>query len=120
MKLVDGGVLNNLPVDLLKQLGAQVSFAVNVAPRFNGGTSDPPPSLARLPVFAFDVYLTVLLMTTTMTQRSLQQRPPDLLLEPEIPVSIGLFSGFTHPQEVITLGEQAAVGMLERIKKLLQ
>jgi NTE family protein len=119
MKLVDGGVLNNLPVDLLAPLGAQVSLAVNVAPRFNGGTGDPPPSLARLPAFAFDVYLTVLLMTTTMTRRSLERRPPDLLLEPEIPVSIGLFSGFTHPEEVIALGEQAAEAALPKIKRLI-
>ena len=119
MHLVDGGVLNNLPVDLLTTLGANVSLAINVSPSFEGATSDPPPSLARLPLFAFDVYLTILLMTRMLTIRRLQQQQPDLLVEPELPVSIGLFSGFTHPKEVIAAGEHAAQASLEHIKRLL-
>jgi NTE family protein len=120
MHLVDGGVLNNLPVDLLKRLGAEVTLAVNVSPSFNGNASDPPPSLARLPNFAFDVYLTLLLMTRTLTLTRLQDQPPDLLIEPTIPTSVGLFSGFTHPEQIIAMGEQAAEAALTEIHKLLE
>lgn len=120
MYLVDGGVLNNLPVDLLKPMGANRTLAVNVSPPFNGAASDPPPSVARLPNFAFDIYLTVLLMTRTLTERRLEQRPPDLLIEPAIPLTYGLFSGFTAPQEVIALGEAAAEASLKQIIKLIE
>jgi NTE family protein len=120
LRLVDGGVLNNLPVDLLKALGANATLAVNVSPHFGGYTSDRPPSLARLPEFTFDIYLTLLLMTRTMTMDRLRHKPPDLLVEPEIPLSIGLFSGFTHPEDVIAIGEHAAEGALEQIRKLIE
>jgi NTE family protein len=119
MHLVDGGVLNNLPVDLLKAMGANLTLAVNVSPSFDGDPLDPPPNLAKLPNFAFDVYLTVLLMTRTLTLRRLQQQPPDLLIEPDIPLSYGLFSGFTQPGEVIALGEQAAEAALGKLLQLL-
>jgi NTE family protein len=120
MHLVDGGVLNNLPVDLLKSLGANSTLAVNVSPQFSGDASDPPPSISRLPEFTFDIYLTLLLMTRTMTMNRLRRQPPDLLIEPEIPLSIGLFSGFTHPEDVIIIGERAAEGALEQIRKLIE
>ncbi len=117
--LVDGGVLNNLPVDLLKPLGANRTVAVNVSPPFDGAVTNPPPSVAKLPNFAFDIYLTVLLMTRTLTQRRLEQRPPDLLIEPAIPLTYGLFSGFTQPYEVIEIGEKAAEQALPQIQGLL-
>ena len=59
-------------------------------------------------------------MTSTLTERRLVQRPPDLLIEPAIPLTYGLFSGFTAPQEVIALGEAAAEASLEKILRLLQ
>ncbi len=119
MRLVDGGVLNNLPVDLLKKLGADISLAVNVSPKFNGDASDPPPSLTRLPEFAFDIYLTLLLMTRTMTMNRLRRQPPNLLIEPEIPLSFGLFSGFTKPEDGIAYGEEAAEKALKKIQRLI-
>jgi NTE family protein len=119
MHLVDGGVLNNLPVDLLKRLGAEVTMAVNVSPSFHGKANIPSPSLARLPNFAFDVYLTVVLMTRTITQTRLKEQPPHILIEPDIPISFGLFSGFTHPHRVIEIGEQAAEAALPQINKQL-
>jgi NTE family protein len=118
--LVDGGVLNNLPVDLLKPMGANRTVGVNVSPTFNGAASDPPPSVARLPNFAFDIYLTILLMTRTLTERGLERKPPNLLIEPELPLSFGLFSGFTKPGEIIAIGEKSAEASLEEIQKLLE
>lgn len=120
MYLVDGGVLNNLPVDLLKPMGANRKLAINVSPSFDGDPEEPPSNLAKLPNFAFDVYLTVLLMTRTITMRRLRSCPPDLLIEPEIPLSYGLFSGFTKPREVIALGERAAETHLEEIQLMLE
>jgi NTE family protein len=117
--LVDGGVLNNLPVDLLKRLGANCTLAINVSPTFDGAASDPPPSVAKLPIFAFDIYLTILLMTRTLTERRLERRPPDLLIEPNIPLTYGLFSGFSQPGEVVSIGEKAAEASLDRIRNLL-
>jgi NTE family protein len=119
MYLIDGGVLNNMPVDLLKSLGANRTLAVNVSPPFDGATSAPPPTFARLPDLAYDIYLTVLLMTRALTERRIEHQPPDLVIEPDIPLSYGLFSGFTQPREVIAYGERAATEALENIRDLL-
>ncbi len=58
-------------------------------------------------------------MTRTITERRVERRPPDLMIEPEIPLTYGLFSGFTKPDEVVALGEQAAENALEDIRRLI-
>jgi hypothetical protein len=63
--------------------------------------------------------LTVLLMTRSLTERRLKLRPPDLLIEPEIPLTFGLFSGFTQPAELIAIGERAAENALGEIRALI-
>ncbi|TFH37583.1 MAG: patatin-like phospholipase family protein [Anaerolineales bacterium] len=120
MQLVDGGVLNNLPVDLLHNLGAEVTLAINVSPSFGGDESDPSYSPLRLPNFAMDVYRSVLLMTRILSMRRLQDQPPDVLIEPEFPISIGFFSGFTHVHEAIAVGERAAEAELGEIRRLVR
>lgn len=107
--LVDGGVLNNLPLDLVVQMGAKKILAVDVSPRYP--SADPggaPPTISRLPTMAQDVYRTVMLMLHAITETRIEHYPPDLLLAPEIPGDIGIFSGFPKAEEIIRAGELAA------------
>lgn len=116
-RLVDGGVLNNLPTDLPKKLGAEKVIGVNVSPA-PGGPGDPVPGLARLPLVAQDVARVVIIMTRALTQVNLREAPPDLLLSPPIPAEIGIFTGFPRAKEIIRLGEEAARNQLAEIRRL--
>jgi predicted acylesterase/phospholipase RssA len=64
--------------------------------------------IGRLPAMAQDVYRTVMLMLHAITETRIEHYPPDLLLAPEIPQDIGIFSGFPRAEEIIQAGESAA------------
>jgi NTE family protein len=119
--LVDGGVLNNLPLDLVDQMGAHKVVAVDVSPRYPDGKSgDCPPMIGHLPTVAQDVYRTVMLMLQAITEARIEHRPPDLLLTPDIPREVGIFSGFTHAEEIIQTGEMAAQKQVSELNRLLR
>lgn len=113
--LVDGGALNNLPVDLLTLLGQGPAVAVDVAPY-----SYPEDSLEEsdvLPEMAQIVYRTSLLMSHALTEANLAKSPPDLIVRPRIPTGIGVFDGFTRVQEIIAAGEQAADERSDEVRR---
>jgi NTE family protein len=119
--LVDGGVLNNLPLDLVEQMGAQKLVAVDVSPHYPEGQPDAaPPMVEHLPALAQDIYRTVMLMIHALTQARIEHRPPDVLLTPEIPWDIGIFSGFPRAGEIILAGERAAEHHLAEIERLVE
>ncbi len=122
-RLVDGGVLNNLPIDLVQGLGADVTVAVNaqfdpiepVTWTGSGGPHFPIP----VPEFFQDLYQAELIMISKLTQTHLAKNPPDLLLHPPIPSGISMFLGFTRAAEVIAAGERCAEQALPMIEELL-
>lgn len=121
--LVDGGVLNNLPNDLLHRLGATVSIAVNAQfdphdPETWTGAGRPHFPI-RVPNFFRDLYQSELIMISRITQAHLSQFPPDLVLHPAIPSGITMLVGFHRAAEVIAAGEQCAREALPQIEKLL-
>ena len=119
-KLVDGGVLNNLPVDLIRRLGARVAVAVDVAPKFDAPDhGDLFAMTEHMPSFLQDIYYTVMLMTRAMTRLRLQEQAPEVLIQPDLPVGVGLFTGFLRAKEIIACGEQAARRALPEIQVLL-
>jgi NTE family protein len=119
--LVDGGVLNNLPIDLAYHLGASVTIAVDVAAAIEDGQTDPGTGpLEHLPSLAQDVYQTVMLMAHAMTQIRLKERPPDVLIHPRIPAEVGIFTGFLQAEEIIAMGEAAGRKALPRIQDALE
>ncbi len=118
-RLVDGGVLNNLPTDLPKTLGTDVVIGVNVSPEPGAGEHiEPAVGLNRLPVLAQDLARVVIIMTRALTKAHLLEAPPDLLLSPPIPREIGLFTGFTRAEEIIHIGEETARRQLDAIQRL--
>ena len=120
-RLVDGGVLNNLPVDLLELLGANSLLAVDVG--FQLVREHPEkeiPILRSLPEVATEFYQVGVLMVAEMTQRNLESHPPDVLIRPELPAGAGILSGFMQPKEIIDKGEEAAMASIERIQELLR
>jgi NTE family protein len=118
-QLVDGGVLNNLPAELPRLLGADVVIAVNVTAALDAGELD---SQTDGSIFsrgiAKDLMRVALIVSRAMTEVRLKETPPDLLLCPLIPPEAGVFSGFTHAAEIIAAGENCVRENLTTIKKI--
>jgi NTE family protein len=123
-RLVDGGVLNNLPVDRVRELGADIVIAIDV--QFNPYTEKPwqdmperPHFPMPLPDFFLDFYRAELIMVAEITQAHLKLSPPDLLLYPPIPPDIDIFLGFPRIPEAIAAGEACARQAIPEILRLI-
>ena len=122
-RLVDGGVLNNVPADVARQLGAKVVIAVDVA--FDVCYSDEevppsPPGPILLPAILRDVWHAELIMIRALTETRLRQAQPEVIIHPPLPSDITFFTGFTHAEEIIAAGEKAAREALPQIYQAIQ
>lgn len=106
--LVDGGILDNVPVDVARKMGATRLIVVDVGTPL-GNTRDMTNPLAVL-----NQMLGVATLESTERQlRSLG--PQDLLIKPDL----GDFSSadFGHAAKAIAIGEQAAEAMLPALQR---
>jgi NTE family protein len=122
--LIDGGVLNNVPVSHMKSVGADFVIAVDVL-------SDPIPESSRvtgstknhfpvpLPDFFLDLYRALIIMSSQNTHMQMAANPPDILIHPDIPADVSMFLGFLQVREVIEAGEKSALQVLPQIEALL-
>lgn len=120
-RLVDGGVLNNLPVDHARALGGQVVIAVDAQfdpfhqkPWQEEAASFPAP----VPRFFLDFYRAELIMIAQITRWKLESVRPDLLLRPPVPLDITMLIGFHRAHEIIAAGEQVVEDHIEEILAL--
>ncbi|MBX3058627.1 MAG: patatin-like phospholipase family protein [Anaerolineae bacterium] len=114
MILVDGGVKNNTPFNVARQLGAAYVLAVDLtntdpyAPMWRYGRTGPLTKAAEL-VQRNELWwvlaATLDVITTQNMEKNLAETPPDLLLQPEIG-TIGLFD-FHRWQEGVSAGRTA-------------
>jgi NTE family protein len=120
--LADGGVLNNVPVDVAERLGATRVIAVQlstVAFDTLGLASAPSSRLARLTLAPRQFALAnraLDLMIAQATAMRLEQHPPALLLRPEVG-QIGLLD-MSRAEEGYRAGEQAALDASEELAAL--
>lgn len=96
--LVDGGLVRNLPLELARDMGADVVIAVDVA-----SDLEPADSLRSLIDVTGQV---VRIVTEDNTRRSLERVPPDLLLQPDLE-SYDL-GDFPRSDSIIARGAAAA------------
>lgn len=97
--LVDGGLLNNVPADVVRQMGAEVVVAVDVLPDFSHNQAGQPPKVLGLrplglPVAAREQIHLQMIMISAITRERLRQARPDLLLQPELSERLSLFVSF--------------------------
>ena len=105
---VDGGLTDPVPVDVARQLGADVVIAVDIS-RQPGDTVD------------FSSTLDVLLQTITIMGNSIakfQAAGADVVIQPDVHL-IGL-QGFGEKQVAISAGEKAAIQALPAINSKLE
>jgi NTE family protein len=122
-RLVDGGVLNNVPVNVALDLGATKTIAVDVLPSFSPEIQvDPeeflPVQIPFAPLYLNETYHVLMIMIAAITAHRLRQTPPDLLIRPVLPTNVSLLAGFHHSGEIIAAGEAAAEAALPAIREL--
>lgn len=103
MLLTDGGIVNGVPVDVAKALGARRVLAV----KLHGGSE---------PVMKIDSIFAILVQAIEIMQRSQSMAEPDVLLVPEV-CSIGMFD-FDKVDEGYAAGRKAVAGHEKEIRRL--
>lgn len=112
-KLVDGGVLNNLPVDVAREMGGDIVIAVNVMGGFGGMI---PNWMGQ---FTVDTQRALAIMFRRLYDIKMEQSPPDVLIDLNGRLSSGAVSGYTQAAETIAAGEAAAEAALPQIRQAI-
>jgi NTE family protein len=124
-QLLDGGVLDNVPVGVARNLGAEKVIAVDVLPNFrlNEPGQDPivpPLKTKKVPKAYRQLWHVELVMIAALTEFRLKESPPDVIIRPDLPVDMDLLLSFDRPQEAIECGVQAAEAALPQLRALLK
>ena len=107
--LVDGGVANNLPIDIAKAMGADHVIAVDI--------DLPAKSENELnSAFAITEQLTGFLVRQGVAQQLTLLEPGDVLLQPQAR-DIGTLA-FERIMEAVAIGEQTAIAQTEQLQQL--
>lgn len=120
--LVDGGVLNNLPIQPIRALGADIVIAVDVESQFSCQSAESntksgwPFSLTK---FLFDLQKAEFLMVSKLTQIHLKDNPADILIQPLIPDDINFIFGFPKGMSALEAGESAGEQAIPTILEYL-
>lgn len=119
MALVDGGLLNNLPVDVVHDAGAQVVLGVDVVSKlpqqFAGNTPQTPtedmrpPSMMETLLRAMDV--------RSYGLSDVRNQQVDVVIRPD--TSAFEFADFTQGARLADAGEAAAEEAIPRIRELI-
>ncbi|MBC7264142.1 MAG: patatin-like phospholipase family protein [Chloroflexi bacterium] len=123
--LIDGGVLNNLPADVVRRMGADVVIAVDVSARPQDWSQLARTEKRRLfpiqaPLIVETPLHTVGIMQQRITSQKLMEARPEVLLKPMLDNDVNLISGFTKVAECIAAGEGATISALPAIRRALR
>jgi NTE family protein len=106
--LVDGGLVDPVPVDVVRNMGADIVIAVNVMPETKA-KSDSEPGI-------FEVIMqTIYIVGSYVAKDSL--KGADIVVEPD--VARFKLSDFHKVDECVSAGEEAMDNAVFRIKRLL-
>src|SRR3972149_10299086 len=106
--LVDGGLLDNMPVDSAWAMGADFVVAVKVTPQPDDPGETPDGGSPHMPNFLETAWDALGIMCAARLTTKLQAATPDVLVHPRLSHDMGVFSSFTRAAEIIALGQEAA------------
>ncbi|MCK4396919.1 patatin-like phospholipase family protein [candidate division WOR-3 bacterium] len=129
--LVDGGLVNPLPVSIVKERGADIIIACNVIPKvkknaksinLKGKTWKFPPDFflrgkSGLPNMKKIFFQSLSIMENEILTANLQKARPTILIEPEIEFFNS--TAFHKAKEIITYGEKTMKNYIPSIKRML-
>jgi NTE family protein len=124
--LVDGGLLDNLPADVARQMGADIVIAVDVIA--GDGTFSAMIQTLRerryVPsglVSTFEVMLRSLdVMMKEINKHRLAEAAPEIVIRPDIPPEVSVLIGFSRAADAIAAGERATAAVLHEIEGQLK
>jgi NTE family protein len=111
--LVDGGLVNPVPVKTVREMGADFIIAVNVMPHIGDRTQRAKKS--KQPGMFQVMLQSIYIATYSLVKSSLERA--DIVIEPQL-TNIG-YGDFRHIRECISQGELAAQESIPKIKKQL-
>ncbi|MBN8901595.1 MAG: patatin-like phospholipase family protein [Rhodospirillales bacterium] len=115
--LIDGGLVNNIPADVLVREGCNFVIAVSVTAQmekaFGDITPDRPPR--RGPSVVQTILRSLLVQNHSLNAFGVQ--PADVVIAPDV-TGFDL-TAFTHAREMAAVGEAAAAELVPRICRLL-
>jgi NTE family protein len=112
--LVDGGLVNPVPVSTVREMGADFVIAVNVVPPM-GVKSRRKPKKPKKPGMFHVMLQSIYIASYAMVKTDLEKA--DVVIEPQLP-NIG-YGDFHRTRECIEQGELAALTSIADIKKRL-
>ena len=117
--LIDGGLVNNIPADVLTALGCNFVIAVSVtakiAREFGANKPDTPTLSMRIPSSLQTLLRTLEVQNVNLNAIGVQ--PAEVVIEPEV-IDFDL-SEFMRARELFAVGEQAALVQIPKIRQLL-
>ncbi len=123
-RLADGALLNNVPADRARELGAEVVLAVDVLPYFPENRLGEAPRVEALelpfvPPGVRDVWQAGFVAVAALTARNLERSKPEVVVRPALPADVNLLVGFTRAEELIAAGERAMRAALPKLRAVL-
>ena len=124
-RLVDGGLLNNLPVDAAQSMGADITLGVDVYTTSEGSAIWQNLGQTRVISQTIGELIVVLgdsldLLIHQQSVNKLQKNPPDFLISPDIPVDVTALTGYHRAADLIPIGEKAVIDILPDLQASLK
>lgn len=115
--LVDGGLVNPVPVSVVKRMGADFVIAVNVIPDVTERARrvERKRMSSREPNIINVIMQSIYIGTYALVRSSMEEA--DIIIEPHL-VHVGA-GDFQHAQDIIQQGEMAAQSFIPEIKRKL-
>ena len=118
-RLVDGGMLNNLPVDVARDMGADIVIAIDLQqekPRNKEQSSSPLTSIADL--VGLGGIANWVLSRPDITKYNANREEADIYINPSLPDYEASSFGNENMRRMITIGEKAAFEQLNRLRSI--
>jgi predicted acylesterase/phospholipase RssA len=117
--LIDGGLVNNIPADVLVSRGCNFVIAVSVTAKmekqFCGITPEAPTRSRKRPTIMQTLFRSLLVQNHSLNDHGV--RPADVVIEPDV-TGFDL-TEFVRAREFAAIGKNAALEQIPRIQRLL-
>ena len=122
--LVDGGLLNNVPADIVRKMGADVVIAVSVSAHANDlsgllEAERQSTPLLHIPLIIETLRRSLVVMETWIWERRLTDARPEVVIRTWEGDSAVSLAAFHRAAEIIAAGEVAAQTALPQIRQAI-
>jgi NTE family protein len=117
--MIDGGLVNNIPADVLVKLGCNFVIAVSVTAKMETRFCEITPQTPKPPEKRPTIVQTLLrsLLVQNHNLNALGVRPADVVIEPDV-TGFDL-TEFVRAKEIAAIGEATALEQVPKIQQLL-